>query len=440
MNGSTLSPRRLPRLTIMYPDLPVFFSDREHVSVLEKCDQPVLAALQENDIGRLDEKKTVHFCGLIHHPENGTVVFLPREAKTGDPDVDLETASLTMRALTRYAAGTSKREYEDEGDVGDLGTLVVLKRLADDFRDHGLYSERVRQQTRNAGKADWVRTVKKEVAMLDRKGNPVFSDIRTSRATRNTDAILAQIQAAVIREIHHAHGWWLSAISSRREELVSCPMPPFPRGAWARKLDAVLPSLYSTRSIFLASHLRFYLRETRNSGNGLYVFGVADFHTIWEAMLRETIVRPRNDSGRNWNRELPKPVYVLGSSGKVDPRSRGMQADIIYEDTSGYTIVDAKYYAAKNAGNAPGWPDIAKQMFYEKALRTLVDEPGRPPCNIRNVFAFPSRTGSGPLGAVEVRRADGYVANDMFPPVTCVYLEMRSVLAYYVNGVAAVLI
>lgn len=419
-------------------DLPVFLSDRDPVAALDRHADTVLAAMRERGIGRVDDHKTVHYCGLIHHPEKGAVVFLPREAKTGNSDVDLETASLTMRALARFGAETSKRDFENDGEADGPGALSVIKRLADDFREYGLLSERIRQQTRNAGKPNWIRTVKRELAMPGHKDQPVFTDIRTSRATRSTDALLAQIQAAVVREIHLAHAWWLSGTSRRRQELLSCPRPPFPRTIWARKLDALLPSLYSARSVFLAEYLRFYLRETRKSSDGVFVFGVSDFHSVWETMLRETIVRSPHDQRRNWNSELPKPVYVLKGSGKYDQRSRGMQTDIILQDKTGYTIVDAKYYAAKSAESAPGWPDIAKQMFYEKALRAIVDIAGEPASRIRNIFAFPSKNSDGPLASAEIRLPDGTSTSGVFPPVQCAYISVRDVLACYVNGVQAV--
>jgi len=422
----------------MRPDRPIFLSDRDPVAALDRHADTVLTAMRDRGIGRVDDQKTVHYCGLIHHPEKSAVVFLPREAKTGNPDVDLETALLTMRALARFGAETSKRDFEDDGEAGNPGALSVIKRLADDFRDHGLFSERIQQQTRNAGKPDWTRTVKRELAMPGHKGQPVFTDIRTSRATRSTAALLAQIQAVVIREIHLAHAWWLTGTSSRRQELLSYPRPSFPRTTWARKLDALLPSLYSARSVFLAEYLRFYLREARKSSDGSFVFGVSDFHSVWEAMLRETIIRSPHDRLRNWNSELPKPVYILKDSGTLDPRSRGMQTDIILENESDYTIVDAKYYAAKTAVTAPGWPDIAKQMFYEHALREIVDTAHTPPTTIYNIFAFPGKTNDGPLTKVEVRHSDGKSVSQAFRPIDCIYVSMREVLSHYVNNAQGV--
>ena len=339
-----------------------------------------------------------------------------------------------MKALAKFGAETSKRDFEDDGEAGNPGLLSVIKRLADDFRDHGIFHERIRDRTRNAGKPDWTRTVKLETPMPNHRGQPVFADIRTSRATRSTDALLAQIQAAVVREIHHSHAWWLTGTSVRKQELLSCPRPPFARSAWASKLDALLPSLYSARSMFLAEYLRFYLRETRKSSSGALVFGVSDFHVVWETMLRETIIRSPHDTRRNWNSELPKPVYVLKGTGTPDARSRGMQTDLILEDEKGYTIVDAKYYSARSAETAPGWPDIAKQIFYEKALREVVDNESGPLAVVHNVFAFPSRKSDGPLASAEIQHPSGRPVSKAFPPITCLYVPLRSVLEYYVAG------
>ncbi|MEP6355298.1 MAG: LlaJI family restriction endonuclease [Hyphomicrobiales bacterium] len=392
-------------------------------------------------LGRLDEKDTVHFCGLVHHPENGAVVFLPREARTGVLGEDLQTASMTMRALARFGNETSKREFDDDGEAGNPSALSVIKRLADDFRDHGLFSERTRQHTKNSGKPDWVRTIKREIAMPNRKDQPIFTEICSSRATNTSKTLLAQIQAAVLREILATHGWWLLGIKAKKNELISCQTPSFPKSIWVRKLDALLPSLYSSRSVFLAEYLRFYLSETRSSTNGSFVFGVSDFHTVWETILQKVIVRSSHDQRRNWNSELPKPVYIHKNDGAHDARSRGMQTDLILEDPSGYTIVDAKYYAAKNASSAPGWPDISKQLFYEKALRILVDTDANSPTKIRNVFAFPGEKSAGPLHRVEMQTSTGSSTKiSDFQRIDCVYISMRDALHQYATMTQKIII
>lgn len=420
-------------------DYPVFLSDRDPLVVLERQADAVISMMRQWGIGKVDEKSTVHFCGLIHNSELGTVAFLPREAITGEASQDLETAALTMWALARFGSETSNRDLEDDGEAGNLGTLSVIKRLSDDFRDHGLFTERLRFQTRNSGKPDWTRTVKREIAIPNHNGQPIFPDIRTSRQARSSDALLAQIQAAVIREIHSAHAWWLSDGTYGKQELMAVPKPPFPRSTWSSKLDALLPTLYSARAVFLAEYLGFYLRETRASDSGSFVFGISDFHTVWETILRETIVRSPSDSKRNWNSLLPKPVYVLKVDGSREARRRGMQTDIILEHASGYTIVDAKYYSAISAESAPGWPDIAKQMFYEMALREIVDDSTSDiRVEIQNVFVFPGKKSEGPLIQAEIRKSDGTSASAAFSPIVCTYVSVKEALDCYVRGTAGI--
>jgi len=175
----------------MQTNLPVILSDRDPVIVLTKNKNTVISAMREWGIGRVDKKETIHFCGLIHHPEEGAVVFLPREAKTGDPVTDMKTASLTMQSLARFGVETSKRDFAYDGDVGNPGALSVIKRLADDFQNHGLFSQRIRQRTMNSGKPDWMNTVQREIALPGHKGQPIFTNIRSSRPTRSSDALLS---------------------------------------------------------------------------------------------------------------------------------------------------------------------------------------------------------------------------------------------------------
>jgi hypothetical protein len=108
-----------------------------------------------------------------------------------------------------------------------------------------------------------------------------------------------------------------------------------------------------------------------------------------------------------------------------------MQTDFILEDETGYTIVDAKYYEAKSAETAPGWTDIAKQMFYEKALREVLSLEGRLPSRIDNVFIFPKNANNDLLSKVEMEHVDGSAVSDAFSSIECVYVSMQDCLRLY---------
>lgn len=83
---------------------------------------------------------------------------------------------------------------------------------------------------------------------------------------------------------------------------------------------------------------------------------------------------------------------------------------------------------------SPGWPDIAKQMFYEKALREILEQDEAAPTTIRNIFVFPGKTNEGPLTLSEIRHSDGRDVGPAFPPIECSYVSIRDALACYVSG------
>ncbi|MCV2880365.1 LlaJI family restriction endonuclease [Sedimentimonas flavescens] len=404
------------------------FEDRTAVNDLGSTAGSLLAILKAWDIGKIEDKETVHFCGLIGHPDLGTTAFIPRQSSTGNAEVDKEIAAYTMRALSRFGAEVSQREFESDGEAGNPNLLSVVKKLAEDFRQFGIFSERERIRTRNSGKIDWGRTLSRVVATPGSGGRPVFLDLRTSRSRSETNANLSQIQAAVMREILAMHGWWLSVGRGRDVELRSVPLPPSRRAKWEGQLSRILPTLYSARSLFLAEHLKYYLSHTRASSSGTFVFGLTDFHSVWEAMLRETLKRPPEDTGRNWTRELPKPTYNLANGSRPEARQQGMIPDIILEGRDHYTIIDAKYYAATSSATAPGWPDIAKQQFYELGMRSVV---GTTP-EIESIFVFPGRNSEGPLHSVAMRDSSGRKVAS-FPEIRCAYADVATVLIAYIK-------
>lgn len=416
-------------------EIPSFHSDRSPVKVLEKNNPAIFSRLQSAD-GAIDPRyNNIQFCGLLHDNETGSHMFLPRTSLSSSNEKEnLEIAKLTMRALARYGSETSRNGVEDDAENGNTELLGIIRRLGDDFRENGLFMERRRTKTRNSGKTDWTLTVKRELGVPNLKGQPVFSNLRSTRPVRSQNALLTQIQAAVLREIFQIHGWWMGRGFSSKSQLVTCPQPPFSRSVWDRKLAVILPTLFSARSIRLAEYLRAYLRCEANSKKGTSMFGLSDFHNVWEAMLRETITRSSIDKRLSWNSLLPKPHYILKTGRKTVPM-RGMQTDIIIQTSvSDFTIVDAKYYTATSVDNAPSWRDIGKQMIYETALTDAVETRLGTKPNVKNVFAFPSKSGVGPFEKVEMRFDGEHItSSSKFNEIDCIYISVKSVLASYVK-------
>ncbi|EET46268.1 LlaJI family restriction endonuclease [Thalassobium sp. R2A62] len=401
---------------------PVIHLDRMAVRSLGSKDAPLLDAMNEWGIGKVESKETIHFCGLVRDKVGRTAIFLPRSMQVHS----MSAARLTMKVLARYGQSAANRRFATDGEHGNPGTLAVIQRLAADFQNHGLFVERQRVRCRNSGKPDWKRTVTRERAFVSDGGDEVFPDIATTRSIDSSENLLAQVQAAVMGEIIEQHGWWLEGASARRSELRWQKKPHQPRALWALLLDGLLPQLYSSRSVFLAEYLGHYLRECRASASGSFVFGIEDFHIVWEQMLAETLegVEP------HWNEKLPRAVYETLDGRASDAPERRMLTDIVLRTPTGFTIIDAKYYAANSPNTVPGWPDIAKQMFYEMALRSVVgDEP-----EIRNCFVFPApQVGATRFERVQMREVTEGGSVTTFPVVECHYLSMDEVISAYVE-------
>lgn len=339
---------------------------------------------------------------------------------SGQEDENLVTARLTMRALARFGLESGERPGVASEAEGNTGLLAVISELASDFLEHGIFSERTRYAATSGGKPNWARTVSRETAFIDSGGSVVYPNIRTSRYRDSSDSLLARVQAKVLIEIAGQHGWWLDGLEGREHELKRYQAPSLPRQLWSTHLRLMLPELYAARSIRLANSLIAYLEDSRDRRSGENYFGVNDFHTVWEHMLRRSLAGVEE----GWNNRLPRPAYYR-PGGTYEVQARGLQTDIVLRDGEHLTIVDAKYYDATFVGNSPELSDIVKQMFYEFAFRSVGDE------ELSGCFVFPSSTdGDGPFSEIRFRHRDDR-EEEFFPKIECFYVSISRVMKAY---------
>ncbi|MBJ6371791.1 LlaJI family restriction endonuclease [Sedimentitalea arenosa] len=404
---------------------PHILQDRTDFSQIADEHPELASELRSTRIGVKAGRSALQFCGLAGVSEERSFVFLPRKSYTGIAERDLITARLTMRALARFGRDMTDRLGVATGGEGDTGRLAVVADLAKDFLLYGIFSERSRHRSRTSGKPDWPRTVIREQSYVGSDGSVVYEDIRTTRTKDSHDSLLAQIQAAVLLEIARQHGWWIDGLIGRQDELKRYSQPRLPRTLWATHLRLLLPELYASRAIFLANGLISYLVNDSATRAGETYYGVEDFHTVWEHMLRQVL----RGVEAGWNSRLPRPAYRRNDGG-LSVQDRGLQTDIVLRDSSGTLhVVDAKYYDATYLGNAPGLPDIIKQFFYDIALSSVASGEA-----VKGCFVFPSRMGETAIfTTVEMYHRDGSIASG-FPSIECHYLDMVSVLRAYTEG------
>lgn len=402
--------------------LPVFLPDRYPKATLKEKHPSVHAAMDAK--GLLDgQNELVRFVGIADAGPEKCVCFLPHGVSLGDKVPRIEVARSVMAAVATFARQNA-RPGEANSDEPAITFVALMAEIAEDYRDNGIFSERLHQKSLNTGKPDWSATVRKELPILTATGAPVYTDIRTVRPFTSTENILAIIQTAIIHEIAGRHGWWLEDSFGNRELPSLKHLPAWPREIWSSMLRRFKRNLFADSAIRLASLLESYLELSPRSGRGSTVCGISDFSTVWEAMLVSTLPNVLH----GMNARLPFARYQPRDRS-VKPVDRFMRTDIIAEEKGIYYLLDAKYYMAKGDSTLPGWSDVAKQFVYELALRDII----APDARILNGYIFPSdKNRHIPFDRVEMVGRSGSATD--FPIINVYGMNITEVMSSYVSG------
>jgi hypothetical protein len=367
-------------------------------------------------------EKRVRFVGIASISNTEGTFFLPHGSPHEKKDRD-EFAQCVMKAISRFGRENSR---VNEGALEDEGpsNAALLHEIATDFRDFGIFSERLSVKSKNSGKPEWSQTIRKEVPLYSNQ-NLVFPTVRTVRPVDASENVLAAIQRIVLCEIYANHSWWLADAFGSRKLPRNVSILPGPRKAWRSLLAAFRQSLFSDRALRLASLLERYLANIDQVGEGALVLGISDFSTLWEKMLNEVL--PNIERG--WNEKLAGPVY-RNIGGDEFPSGR-MLMDAVARTGTRFLIIDAKYYTARSVDTSPSWPDVVKQLYYQKAMEALLKDPES---EVQSCFIFPaSRLTAPSFDVVQMRYQTGRLENT-FPNIYCYYLNTEDVVRAYISG------
>ena len=406
---------------------PTIYSDRALLSELPKH---VSEEIRQRGLTLNGTIEKVSFVGVLIQ-EEGTCVFLPRSVKCDITD-QLALASNTLKAVEKYGRESETSEYIlDEGDGRkSLNQLSLIVALLDDFRQNGIYTQRREVRKLNLGRTDWKKTVNRVIPFPSRKGQHVYLDTHGIKRQYFNNCEIALIHANVIHQLDINFSWVVTGnIRPIAPELRDYSKPKGNTEYQISKLKNELNQTYSDRDIRLLKLLIRYLQADSGKESSNFIAGLGKFHFCWEHMLGKVL-----KNTVNLNKYLPAPAYI-DKSGKVLPANeKGMRTDIILEnkEANRYTVADAKYYAATGVGNAPGWGDIVKQLFYEKALKAI-----KPGATIKNSFVFPGREGN----LKEARIRDRLKSTDDFHEyipefklIHCYYADPMEVIEHYLKG------
>lgn len=373
----------------------------------------------------------IHFCGVVSYCD-GLAVFLPRNHEAGTEE-QASAAHLLLQALLKYYQSKDSGIYAQESGEEVIGgrAFSLAISLLNDYRSNSLYVRRVKERLNNDGKVNWSKTIARSTAYPTKNG-PIYLDLSTSRSRYISNCETAKIHAQVIKELFNDYGMlWFGQSTFFDERIELMPKPLGSVEVQIAYLQRELQLSYSERDIFLIKGLIQYLRIKKGITINNIIIGVRKFHNLWESMLDECLI------GKYVvNSKLPVPVYQTLENRFVPIAQKGQRTDTVlkHPEENKFAVVDAKYYEASSPNTAPGWSDLVKQFYYQKAVSLLEGDTA----SVSNHFVFPGN--SKKLKAVHVAersrivKSESDCMSELYPTIHCHYQDPIELLDVFVRG------
>lgn len=344
----------------------------------------------KNQLTSSRENQRVSFCGVILL-EGKKYIFFPRSSDINLIKHDVYNhAKILISALHRYFNHTKNKVFhpEDEFQLSDmvgLDQLEIRRQILADYLEHGLFFSKRDALKKNRGKIDWRATLKKGSVFPDKNDSPIYLDYYSKNINQYNDEV-TKIHVSVLQQIFEDNLFFDHKFQKTPYSIKHANASKLNITSKIKVLKSELKNQYNNRSIRLLKLLIDFLKNSYVTDSKSTIVGVTKFHYAWEHMLAETL-----NNTINLNDLLPKPMYITKDAVNTSTIKGGMRIDIcvINKLTNSVTIIDAKYYQASSIENAPGWGDLVKQFFYEKALKTL---PKYSSYSIKNILIFPGTT------------------------------------------------
>ena len=370
----------------------------------------------------------VSFCGLVSY-QGENYFFFPRQSDIKKIKLDPNHyTALLMQVLFKFAqySKTQVTSPEDGADETGFEKLEMFKYLINDFQQHGIFKNEELLLRKNSGKTDWKRTINRSVSFPDSSGRPVYLDVYGKQRT-STNSEITRIHAGILKQVYKNYGFIFTGKNRVPYSLKQYGETSLSTDAQISVLKNEIRNHFADRQTLLLKTLIEYLEAYKGNEQKNQIIGVTRFHIAWEHMLSKCL-----DNVIDINSRLPKPVFIKPDGIAISAKKSGMRTDIVIENKTAnkLTILDAKYYEATSIENAPGWADLVKQFFYEKAISIMPEFTGY---KFENALIFPGQHKAFKEIHMQNQKTRDYLDTD-FPIIKCIYLDPIDVLESYKNS------
>jgi hypothetical protein len=208
--------------------------------------------------------------------------------------------------------------------------------------------------TDTKGRTSWPRTVRDQMALVQRNGSLVFTKMTVRSTTPNANKEITQIHKYCVYEAFEKMGWLYVPFM---------PEKPGVHPGIKESIYILQKRLASTNNdveqeLFGAMKSMLEYVDKKNSDTQ-YFFGTDDFDHIWEKMIDKAF------GIEDKEQYFPRTRWLLDYGQDKEKRPLYPDSIMIYKDK--YYVLDAKCYRygwTANPNHLPNGTDINKQITY----------------------------------------------------------------------------
>lgn len=404
----------------------------EYLRELSRFDNlELISELKSTNILKYDsnnEKHYFQYVGLVGLKDGRILSVLPKcisEDILNDKNECVQYTKNILNAIEKYNHkrfdNTFTYNLDIEKEEKNFNLFALYDFLIADYLEYGLYRETKEVYEENGdSEIDWEYTLEVETGYITKKKQPVYLNYHNITTIDNNNNLIQEV-----------HKFLLNRASSYFQEIPffmdSKPILDFyckidigveNQDKIIYLIEKVLRRTFNQRKIRLLNLLLLILRKNLHSQqNGINLYGITNFHSVWEDMCKVLFDNSYLDGSKYKEviRELTVPQYILNKDLQGKKEGNPLIPDVVtkYKDT--FFVIDAKYYNIsiqssenddeitndieindnentqldKLQGFLPGTYDVLKQIIYMKSFKEREEELGIFNLKKRNLFIIP---------------------------------------------------
>lgn len=404
----------------------------EYIRELSRFDNSeLISELEFTNILKYDSKNENHYfqyVGLIGLKDGRILSILPKcisEDILNDRNECVQYTKNILNAIEKYNHKRFDNTFTYNLDIDkeekNFNLFALYDFLIADYLEYGLYRETKEVYEENGdSEIDWEHTLEVETGYITKKKQPVYLNYHNITTIDNNNNLIQEV-----------HKFLLNRASSYFQEIPffmdSKPILDFyckidigveNQDKIIYLIEKVLRRTFNQRKIRLLNLLLLILRKNLHSQqNGINLYGITNFHSVWEDMCKVLFDNSYLDGSKYKEviRELTAPQYILNKDLQGKKEGNPLIPDVVtkYKDT--FFVIDAKYYNIsiqssenddeitndieindnentqldKLQGFLPGTYDVLKQIIYMKSFKEREEKLGIVDLKKRNLFIIP---------------------------------------------------